>query len=199
MMMVYYFSFALIFLFLVVNVSQYINISKSQRFIRKEMQVTLTGERRNRLIVLIPVMDEYKIINETIMYFNRILSSHPNSLLVFVTTQKEGRVEENKTYQKILPYLSEETLIIHYPFLSGNKAHQINYAVERLGRMQKMGGGQPTMACLMQILGRILEDLIMLLRVSRKQTCIKCCRCIRPILMSFLFLAKRPPFFKRAG
>ncbi|BEM76224.1 hypothetical protein SME38J_03270 [Serratia marcescens] len=141
MMMVYYFSFALIFLFLVVNVSQYINISKSQRFIRKEMQVTLTGERRNRLIVLIPVMDEHKIINETIMYFNRILSSHPDSLLVFVTTQKEGRVEKNKTYQKILPYLSEKTLIIHYPFLSGNKAHQINYAVERLGRMQKMGGG----------------------------------------------------------
>lgn len=100
MMMVYYFSFALIFLFLVVNVSQYINISKSQRFIRKEMQVTLTGERRNRLIVLIPVMDEHKIINETIMYFNRILSSHPDSLLVFVTTQKKAAWRRIKPIRK---------------------------------------------------------------------------------------------------
>lgn len=142
-MMVYIFSFSLIILFFVVNVSQYINICKSKRFIKKETQVVLTGERRNRLIVLIPVMAESKIIKKTIVYFNRILSSHPDSLLVFVTTQKEGCVEKNKTYQKIFPYLSEKTLLIHYPFLSGNKAHQINYAVELLGRMQRIGG-EPT-------------------------------------------------------
>lgn len=132
----------LVFIFIVVNIKQYRNIRASIAFITLETRKPLRGKRQKRFIFLIPVLDEHTIIQETIAYFSRILAAHPTSRLVFITTQREGGATENKTWQQIQPYLSEQIGLIHYPLLTGNKAHQINYAVAQL-QVETGEGGLP--------------------------------------------------------
>ncbi|AUP76650.1 hypothetical protein CWS02_13770 [Enterobacter sp. EA-1] len=66
--------------------------------------------------------------------------AHPTSRLVFITTQREARRRIKR--QQIQPYLSEQIGLIHYPLLTGNKAHQINYAVAQL-QVETGEGGLP--------------------------------------------------------
>ncbi|WP_156816639.1 glycosyltransferase family 2 protein [Serratia sp. S4] len=135
MVLIVGFVFISVCTLLIINIRQYSNIKKSREFIADESRNLLLAKKTNRIVILIPVMDECSVIDGTTKYFKQILASYPKSMLVFVTTQKEGDRNKNKTYKKIQPYLSEEVLIIHYPFTTGNKASQINYAVRRLNSM----------------------------------------------------------------
>ena len=40
-------------------------------------------------------------------------------------------IENNKTYQAILPFVSQQIQLVNYPYKTGNKASQINYFIEQ--------------------------------------------------------------------
>lgn len=119
--------------YLIRTSTQLIQIWKSEEYVKKE-----TGKfyrscfNNKKIIILIPVFDEKKIICETISYFHGILKRFKNISLIFITTEKEECQKFNCTYQLIASNLHERMQIIHYPKKVGTKAHQLNYAITRI-------------------------------------------------------------------
>ncbi|MEI7087644.1 hypothetical protein WCU61_16350 [Pectobacterium versatile] len=131
--MIFIHSLSLFFIlcFVIVNVKQYLNINKSFRYLSCRVQENIDGNVKRRIVVLIPVMNECDIIISTISYFSNIVKNNSYVKVVFITTEKEGGVKENKTYKKITRHLSDAISLEHYPFKTGNKAEQVNYVVEK--------------------------------------------------------------------
>ncbi|NOH72653.1 glycosyltransferase family 2 protein [Vibrio pectenicida] len=117
------------FLFLVVR--QYLNIKKSLEFLSKQETYKNSILNGSKFTLLIPVLDESSIIIETIKHFEKFIVNHPDMKLVLITTDKENNIENNKTYQAILPFVSQQIQLVNYPYKTGNKASQINYFIEQ--------------------------------------------------------------------
>lgn len=86
------------------------------------------------IIVVIPVLREQNIIEDTVRYFNSL--NYPTLKLVIVTTEKEfsSPIVDNSytTIDIVKKLISQYNLHwIHYPFTDGMKADQVNYAVSQ--------------------------------------------------------------------
>lgn len=92
------------------------------------------------LFILVPVLNEQKIIQDTFHHFLKIADSFDNVTIVFVTTKKE--TEQSIRTIDILNELlhkhySDKVLIIDYPYQRGVMAHQLNYAVKIIKEKMK--------------------------------------------------------------
>lgn len=85
--------------------------------------------KKVKIILLIPVYHEEKIIKETVKFFNKIEDVE----VYYVTTDKEGNKKswKNETFNLLSQYVSKK-YIINYPKKKGNKADQLNFAIKNL-------------------------------------------------------------------
>ena len=92
------------------------------------------------LFLIIPVLNEQRIIKETYYHFRNLVMDFDNVYIIFVTTEKEAN-SDKKTFDIIFDLLNKDDqqkiFVINYPHKSGVMAHQLNYAIEKL--REKMG------------------------------------------------------------
>ncbi len=115
--------------FAIRTIEQVIALHNVNLFLKKELSVKkiILGQKK-KIFIIIPVLNEKKIISETVLYYKKELSHLP---VVYVTTQKEGSLKNNETV-KAIKKTCEDAQIIHYPRAEGNKASQVNYALTLL-------------------------------------------------------------------
>lgn len=88
-------------------------------------------KNKKKLYLIIPVLNEQKIIEQSVKHFMEIAYKFEEITVVFVTSDKEGKGEKSTYFliNKMLPlYDREKIMLIHYPKKNGVMAHQINYA-----------------------------------------------------------------------
>ena len=88
-----------------------------------------------KIYILIPVLNEEKIIKDTYLYFSYFINRYKNIKLVFITTSKE---RENTI--KILKedIVKEDDRVIHYHYKGdGVMSHQLNYAINKINNIEK--------------------------------------------------------------
>lgn len=87
------------------------------------------------LFLIIPVLNEQRIIKETYYHFRNLVIDFDNVYTIFVTTEKEKN-SGKKTFDIIVDLLNvdvqQKMFVINYPHKSGVMAHQLNYAIEKL-------------------------------------------------------------------
>lgn len=84
-----------------------------------------------KFILLIPIFKESQIIKETVSYFQKVESE--NTEVYYITTNKEvSKISwKNDTLEILLQYIDKKH-IINYPYITWDKAWQLNYAVKYL-------------------------------------------------------------------
>lgn len=94
-----------------------------------------------RLFLLVPVLDEQKLIDESLAWFGGLTRTHEWLSVVYVTTQRERSCGHAPTTGEMIRRRLGEfdrISLIHYPYRHGVMAHQLNYAVDRL--LEEQGG-----------------------------------------------------------
>lgn len=111
-------------------------ISKTSSWLKKTVIKNDRTHNNVRFFVLIPVLDEADILSKTVEYFSKKLGSFNNSKIIIITTEKEYRTNLKKSPQdtvslaKCLEEKYENIISLHYPYVKGKMAHQVNYAVK---------------------------------------------------------------------
>lgn len=94
-----------------------------------------------KIWLIIPVMNEQAIIEETYKHFRDISSCFPNLSICFVTTNKEELIANMATTYSILQELikneNKKIYLFNYPERKGVMAHQLNYAVKKIKEIEK--------------------------------------------------------------
>ena len=90
-------------------------------------------ENKKKIVVIIPVLNEVKEIENCIRYFLKI-KKKVDIEIVISTTNRENLPQKNLTLLKARKYQKNGIKIINYPFSDGNKASQINYCVDKIRR-----------------------------------------------------------------
>ncbi len=128
-------KFFIFFYFLISSIYWFIRIYISDRWIIKNRKLSADNKGDFNFIIIIPVLNEGKIIKDTIEYFLKLLKPFGNSKLVIVTTDKEFlKIDcpEGNTIN-ILKSINYNKLIkINYPGVNGKMAHQLNFAIDYL-------------------------------------------------------------------
>ncbi len=98
-------------------------------------------QKNQKLYILIPMMDEQKIAEETFEHFYQYVEKGSHYKLVFITTDREKRCHAVRHTYDILSevigkYHSANTILYHYSG-SGVMAHQLNYAVAEIDKIEK--------------------------------------------------------------
>lgn len=110
---------------------------KFNKLVKKDKYNKKTVSRNNsNLIILIPCLNEQKVIKNTIQHFNKIINPYFSIPIFLITTEKENSDMNTKTTKEIIetdiiPYYNNVSLI-HYPYKNGNMADQLNYAIDIL-------------------------------------------------------------------
>lgn len=112
-----------------------VKIAFCRRWIDNEQKNTTGPLSNSNLYILVPVLNEQKIIQDTFFHFLKIIHSFSNVSVVFVTTKKESS-QSVRTIDILNDLLSknntEKVIIIDYPYQKGVMAHQLNYAIKVL-------------------------------------------------------------------
>lgn len=91
---------------------------------------------KNVLVYLIiPMLNEQKIAKNTYLNFKQLTKKMTNVRVMFVTTSKEVKKDENLTTYEILKELTknnDKIFLCNYPKETGVMAHQLNYAVKEI-------------------------------------------------------------------
>lgn len=101
--------------------------------VKIKKQQKLGTSKASKNFIIMPIYREELVIKDTIEYFQRIIPL--NTFLVLVTTDKEkNKNGKNFTYDMALEYSKNYSNISieNYPFKTGNKGDQLNYALEIL-------------------------------------------------------------------
>jgi hypothetical protein len=89
-----------------------------------------------KLFILIPVLNESAIIEDTALYFlNFTKNISINFKIVFITTEREllsNNIINTINIVKKLSSQFEKIIHLHYPFTQGRMAHQLNYGIKTL-------------------------------------------------------------------
>lgn len=130
--------FVVMFIFLFVFVLNMIKIYFCHRWMNIEQKKAIKNTSvtcKFPLFLLIPVLNEQKIIRETYRHFKDLIHNFDNVYTVFVTTEKETTNTE-KTYDIICDLIrndnEDKIFVVNYPCVKGVMAHQLNYAVDFL-------------------------------------------------------------------
>lgn len=123
------------FYFLISSIYWFIRIYVSNKWLVKNRKLPLANKGVFNFIIIIPVLNEGKIIKDTIKYFLDLLESFNDSKLIIVTTSKEllnvDCPEENTI--NILKSINYDKLVkINYSGVDGKMAHQLNFAIDYL-------------------------------------------------------------------
>ncbi len=106
---------------------------------------------REKIYILIPVLFEADIIEDTVHYFNdNFLEKRDDVLLVIITTEKEKDISGSglNTIDVVENLVSkyQKVIHIHFPERNGKIAHQLNYAVRRLIDDWELNNGNDLLA-----------------------------------------------------
>lgn len=108
-------------------------LKKVNNWLRKERNINEKNISSNTLYLLIPVLNEQKIIRETVQHFYSIVEEFKNVYVIFITTNKEID-QVNSTYKLIRNLIVEKRMtnirLINYPSKNGVMAHQLNYGLK---------------------------------------------------------------------
>lgn len=107
------------------------------------------NETKREFVIIIPVLREQKILNETLNHFLSINYDLKKIKIFLVSTEKE--IKENidkkliaqttidiikKLKQEINQKFEQEIIVhLHYPFIDGKMVHQLNYAFSNILRL----------------------------------------------------------------
>ena len=80
--------------FLLLSAYWFIRIYISNKWLAKNRRTPLINRGDLNFIIIIPVLNEGRIIKDTIEYFLNLLKPFTNSKLVIVTTNKEWKVPQ---------------------------------------------------------------------------------------------------------
>lgn len=123
------------FYFLVLSIYWFARIYVSNKWLFENRKLPLANKRIFNFFIIIPVLNEGKIIKDTIKYFLDLLKPFNNSKLIIVTTKKElfnNDCSAENTIN-ILKSVNHDKLIkINYPGVNGKMAHQLNFAIDYL-------------------------------------------------------------------
>ncbi|MDA3840785.1 MAG: hypothetical protein PF572_06915 [Patescibacteria group bacterium] len=126
-------------IFLILSLYWILKIVKSSFWLKKNQILNFEKKRFPiKFMVLIPVLDEGKIIENTVRYFSDLVMNYPGSKIILITTEKEfdinNAVSEKNTVvvSKKIKEKFKNIEVIHYPLRDGNMASQVNYAVHSL-------------------------------------------------------------------
>lgn len=121
--------------FLFSSIYWFIKFYISNKWLNQSKKLPIANMGNLNFIIIIPVLNEGKIINDTVNYFLDLLSNFGNSKLVIVTTNKESLNVDCCTENtiSILNSINHDKLIkINYPSIDGKMAHQLNFAINYL-------------------------------------------------------------------
>lgn len=97
------------------------------------------------LNILIPCFEETKIIEQTLKHFQNIINKFSNINVYVITTQKEDSNIKSSSKISTYDYLnnleffnSNQFNIIHYPYISGMMADQLNYGIQKILENSKL-------------------------------------------------------------
>ena len=96
------------------------------------------GSNSKELIIVIPCYKEQNIIIDTIKHFKKYFK---NVKIVIVTTEKEGKIESNSTYNIVQKYINDtndkKIYLVNYPYKKGYMADQLNYFLKNIRKLIK--------------------------------------------------------------
>lgn len=111
-------------------------ISRTFFWLKKDIFLNnKASDRRGRFFVLLPVLDEALILEETVEYFSKSIQLFRDSKVVLITTEKEYQLNNLQSLKntivlsKVLEKRFDNVISLHYPYVEGKMAHQVNYAV----------------------------------------------------------------------
>lgn len=113
------------------------HLIKTIIFINKtHINVTNSINKNTKIIILIPCLEEQKIIKDTVKHFDKIINNNPNISINLITTEKEIKKDNNDTTYE---YIKKNIIgkynninLIHYPYKEGYMADQLNYAIKEI-------------------------------------------------------------------
>src|SRR2546421_4242072 len=96
----------------------------------------------NCIHLLVPVYDEANVIEASIVYFMQF-TSYSGVHLYYISNQKEG--ESGPTIQAIRALTQQYNFTwLHYPYMDGKKADQLNWAIRWILENKPIEGNQRT-------------------------------------------------------
>jgi cellulose synthase/poly-beta-1,6-N-acetylglucosamine synthase-like glycosyltransferase len=96
----------------------------------------------NCIHLLVPVYDEATIIETSIVYFTQF-TSYSGVHIYYISNQKEG--ESGATIQAIQALTQQYNFTwLHYPYMDGKKADQLNWAIRWILENKPVEGSQRT-------------------------------------------------------
>lgn len=108
----------------------------SNKWLIKNRIINETSKNKVNFIIIIPVLEEEKIIRDTIKYFLGLLDQFNESKLVIVTTNKELMNRHNDNCENTIDIVakinSDKLIKINYSLFDGKMAHQLNFAINYL-------------------------------------------------------------------
>jgi len=124
------FSAIVILSFLAINLLYAWNVFHSRHYLLKHK--VINKNKKNAVILLIPMYQETKIVAQTFKYFYEV-SRSCNVKVIFVTTELEGSVADNQTHLALRKLVGNKRSILleHYSEAHGSKAHQLNMVMEK--------------------------------------------------------------------
>lgn len=141
----YYLFLFVSFIFIFLSLLWIVKIVISNYWIYREKEFGNTSSTSKvRFFVLIPVLDESRILEGTIEYFYNVLLPFKSSFIYIITTEREYEINEkngvNDTLNlaQILQKKYSNVISLHYPEKNGKMAHQLNYAVEHISKNLKL-------------------------------------------------------------
>ncbi len=129
--------------FAILSVFWVVKMNRVRLWLHRSAQENSQKERelteRGRLFILIPVLDEAKILEETVRYFSDIFPTVGNVKLVIATTEKEysvrNRSGDTVELAKRLEKDYSDVVAFHYPDKNGKMAHQLNFAIKKINEI----------------------------------------------------------------
>jgi len=113
---------------------QIYKISLSKAYLKSSTDVAALGQSSKGGYILIPVLNEQKIIKDSYSRFKKAVKG-TNFHVVFITTDKEEKIGADLTTREMLNLLIAEDnniTLINSPNKQGVMAHQLNYAIEEI-------------------------------------------------------------------
>lgn len=114
------------------NIIALIYTNKLLKNAKKSIIYNLDEKYEKNVYLIIPMLNEQKIANETYLNFKTIVDEMENVKVMFITTSKEKKEIGKETTFEILEKLvknEKKMFVYNYDNENGVMAHQINYAI----------------------------------------------------------------------
>lgn len=142
--MYYFLIITLIILLILKNVFAIFRIKRAISYLNGYfcLEHNVRVETLPKIVIVLPAFEEAKTIEETVKYFSSWQHAQGEVSVLVVTTEKEDKnrkgISTFRIVREILKKYSNLKLL-HYPYVAGNKADQINYAVSNLKNIYSFG------------------------------------------------------------